>query len=437
MGILMDALPRIPATRMRDEIHLTPGGAYIRLACHLWEQASGTLLDDLPVVTGRAVPLFAPERYVTGPATRNPRWRVDDNRLGTAEYCATVRRTPAIEAAIAGNLIAQANRYVAGLDGLLLDRTLAWAYLHETRDSFAIERETPSEERQRAYVALLHQAHARTPLSEDYLSGLQQATVTNPLDRAFGFRQQQNWLQGPLRGAAGVTYLPPPPELAHELMAALMTFANGPALAVDPLVAAGIVSFGFVLIHPFMDGNGRLSRFLFHHALCRPGGLRDGLILPVSVAMKKHEAEYLRALQTFSRPARERWNVEWAGEDTYGFIYRGDPGHAFYRYWDATACVEFGFRMAAQALQVELRQATEYLQRYDTIVRRIGERIDLRGSDLSTLVIACLEQGGRLSKRRRDQFGLRVPQAAFDMIETVTQEILANEGTHAEHDPAP
>lgn len=39
---------------------------------------------------------------------------------------------------------------------------------------------------------------------------------------------------------------------------------------VDPLVAAACVSFGFVLIHPFMDGNGRLSRFLFHHQLC-PG----------------------------------------------------------------------------------------------------------------------------------------------------------------------
>lgn len=431
LAILMESLRQLPAERMREEITRTPGGAYIRIACYLWEQSTGRMLDDLPAITGRAVPLFPPDRYVAGPAVRSQRWRVDDNRLGGPGYCATVRRTPAIAAGIESDLVGQANRYADSLDGLLLDRALAWAYLHETRDSFAIEREAASESRQRAYIALLQQAHDRTPLSEAYLTALQQATVTNPLDRAMGFRHEQNWLQGPLRGAAGVTYLPPPPALAHALMDALMAFDNGPAVAVDPLVWASVLSFGFVLIHPFMDGNGRLSRFLFHQALCRPGALRDGLILPVSVAMKKHERDYLHALQTFSRPARERWAVEWVGENDYSFQYLGDPDHTFYRYWDATACVEFGFRMAAQALQVELRQETEYLRRYDAIVRQVSERLDLRGSDLSTLVIACLDQNGRLSKRRRDQFALRVPAPAFDLIEAVTQAVLAGDAANA------
>src|SRR5690606_40447829 len=131
----------------------------------------------------------------------------------------------------------------------------------------------------------------------------------------------------------------------------------------------------------------------------------------------------LAALQAFSRPARERWSVEWIDEDAYAFDYRGDPGYTFYRYWDATACVEFGLRMAARALQVELRQETEHLHRYDTIIRRIGERIDLRGSDLSTLVLSCMDQNGHLSKRRRDQFRLRVPDTAFDLIEDVTRDV--------------
>ena len=376
-------------------------------------------------MTGRAVPLFPPDRYLTGAAIRNPRWRVDDNRLGTPAWAATVRRTPAIEEGLRADIPAQANLFADRMDRLLLDRALAWAYLHETRDSFAIEREAPSEQRQRAFVALLHQAHERRPLDEDYLTELQQATVSNPLDRAVGFRHQQNWLQGPLRGSAGVTYVPPPPEVARELMDALMAFANEGTAGVDPLVAAGVISFGFVLIHPFMDGNGRLSRFLFHHALCRSGALRSGLILPVSVAMKKHEADYLGALQSFSRPARDRWDVSWLAEDDYAFAWRGDPGHAIYRYWDATPCVEFGLRMAAQALQVELRQETEYLQHYDAIIRRVEADVDMRGSDLATLVIACLDQGGRLSKRRRDQFRHRVPEAAFGLIEAATREVLA------------
>lgn len=60
----------------------------------------------------------------------------------------------------------------------------------------------------------------------------------------------------------------------------------------------------FVTGPVFMDGNGRLSRFLFHKVVCGHGLLPNGLVLPVSVAMKRHEERYLQVLQTFSRPAR-------------------------------------------------------------------------------------------------------------------------------------
>jgi hypothetical protein len=36
---------------------------------------------------------------------------------------------------------------------------------------------------------------------------------------------------------------------------------------VDPVVAAAILAFGFVYIHPFEDGNGRIHRYLIHHVL--------------------------------------------------------------------------------------------------------------------------------------------------------------------------
>lgn len=58
--------------------------------------------------------------------------------------------------------------------------------------------------------------------------------------------------------------MPPAPELCQELMEELMAFANLPEREVDPLVAAAVTAFGFVFLHPFMDGNGRLSRYLIH-----------------------------------------------------------------------------------------------------------------------------------------------------------------------------
>jgi hypothetical protein len=304
----------------------------------------------------------------------------------------------------------------------VLDRTLAWAYLHETEDSFAIEREAPSEDKARAFIAVLHQAHEGRPLSEEYLVELQNSVLTSPFDKAASYRSEQNWLRGPARGAAGVTYLPPPAELARELMGELTAFANDAPRMVDPILAASVASFGFVFIHPFLDGNGRLSRFLYHYALCRSGKLEKGLILPVSVAMKRNESDYMTELQAYSKQARERWLVRWIDEGIYDMRFNGQP--SIYRYWDATQCVEFGYRMAEQALEFDLRHETEFLVRYDKIVKAVNERFDLRGNDLSTLVICCLDNDGKLSKNRRKQFLGRVPERVFDYIEDIAREVI-------------
>jgi hypothetical protein len=40
---------------------------------------------------------------------------------------------------------------------------------------------------------------------------------------------------------------------------------------IEPVVAAAVASFGFVFIHPFSDGNGRIHRLLIHYMLSRAG----------------------------------------------------------------------------------------------------------------------------------------------------------------------
>ena len=422
LQILAEALPKIEAGSLVAALRRAPTGAYIRTACYLWEQFARDRLTDLPEITGPTVEVFDNERYITGPARRDPRWRVSFNGLGSISYCATVRRTEYLRQAIQSDVLGRTRAFITSLGKGVLDRTLAWAYLHETEDSFAIERETPSEDKARAFIAVLHQAHEGRPLSEEYLVELQNSVLTSPFDKAASYRVEQNWLRGPGRGAAGVTYVPPPADLARELMANLTTFANDAPRATDPILAASVASFGFVFIHPFLDGNGRLSRFLFHHALCRSGKLEKGLILPVSVAMKRNEADYLTVLQGYSKQARERWSVRWIDEGIYDMRFNGDP--SIYKYWDATDCVEFGYRMAEQALEFDLRHETEFLVRYDKIIKVVNERFDLRGNDLSTLVVCCLDNDGKLSKNRRKQFLGRVPERVFDYIEDVAREII-------------
>lgn len=425
MQILAQALPKIPAERMLEELKDSPNGQYIRAACYLWEFHTGAVLEGKPDIAGGYVDLFDPARYVTGPAHRNRRWRLNFNGLGSPGYCVTVVRTPAVEAGIASDILGRTKAFIDSLGKEMMDRALSWAYLHETEDSYAIEREAPSEDKARKFIALLKQAHEGRPLSEEYLVELQSSTVSGVFEKAVQFRNEQNWLRsgGNRGGAASVSYVPPPPEAVPRLMDEWMAFANNAPRQIDPIVAASIASFGFVYIHPFMDGNGRLSRFLFHKALCTSGQLEKGVLLPVSVAMKRNERLYLETLQAFSAPARELVQVTSAGEGQFYFDFKADD--SIYRYWDATPAVEFGFAMAEQALDVELRQETQYLAHFDAIRRAIDERYDVRGSLLATLISIAMEGSGTISNSKRKRFAADLPAEVFDAIEAETRAVMA------------
>jgi hypothetical protein len=315
----------------------------------------------------------------------------------------------------------------------MLERALAWAYLSETEGSFAIEGEAPTQDKAARYAALLRQAHQRQPLTEDLLVALQNATITNPLDQAVQFRTRQNRLQRDRPGAAGITYVPPAPDLAVELMKGLMRLGNDRPAGLDALVHAAVVSFAFVFIHPFMDGNGRLSRFLIHHCLGQSGLLPPQFLLPVSVAMKRHEADYLQALTSFSKPARQLCQVTWAGDEHY--LYDWTQGaDVWFRYMDLTDAVAFTLDMAQAALDIHMRQEVAFLALYDRVKRHIDERYDLRGSDLATLIVTTFQNGGALSNNRRKRYADRVQPDVLDAIEEAVRQ--AMEGRLPGEDPA-
>jgi hypothetical protein len=156
---------------------------------------------------------------------------------------------------------------------------------------------------------------------------------------------------------------------------------------------------------------------MFHHALCRSGRLAQGGLLPVSIAMKRHEADYLAALQSFSKPVRRLWQVTWIDDEQFQFHFQG--ADAVYRYWDATPCVEFSYRMAEQALNIDLRRETDFLSQFDRISQALNQHYDLRSNDQHLLIISALQNNGIVSKHRRKQLADRVPEGVFDFLEHV------------------
>jgi len=68
-----------------------------------------------------------------------------------------------------------------------------------------------------------------------------------------------------------VMYLPPDAKKVNDLITALITFINENSQKIDSLILAGIFHKQMVIIHPFMDGNGRTTRLATKVLLAKMG----------------------------------------------------------------------------------------------------------------------------------------------------------------------
>src|SRR5690606_26100033 len=86
-----------------------------------------------------------------------------------------------------------------------------------------------------------------------------------------------------------------------SLTSGMIAFDQGPAQTLDPVIAAAILAFGFVYIHPFEDGNGRIHRYLIHHVLAQRGFNPPGVVFPVSAVILDEIDRYREILESYSQ----------------------------------------------------------------------------------------------------------------------------------------
>ena len=87
--------------------------------------------------------------------------------------------------------------------------------------------------------------------------------------RSGKLRQEAVFVNNPRSGET--VYWPPDQQDVPKLMAALVGFLKRKRGAVDPLILAGLFHKQFVIIHPFMDGNGRTARLVAKTLLANMG----------------------------------------------------------------------------------------------------------------------------------------------------------------------
>jgi len=74
------------------------------------------------------------------------------------------------------------------------------------------------------------------------------------------FRTIQNWIGKPGSTIATASYIPPPPGEVEPCLAAWQKFLHESTL--PPLVTIALAHYQFEVVHPFLDGNGRVGRLL-------------------------------------------------------------------------------------------------------------------------------------------------------------------------------
>jgi Fic family protein len=99
-------------------------------------------------------------------------------------------------------------------------------------------------------------------------------------------------------GHEKVHYVAPPADSLESEMAAFLDWFNG-SQSMDPLIKAAVAHLWFVAIHPFGDGNGRITRAIADVTLARSGEGAQRLY-SMSAAIEKSRTGYYEALQAIT-----------------------------------------------------------------------------------------------------------------------------------------
>ena len=122
------------------------------------------------------------------------------------------------------------------------------------------------------------------------------------------FRTVQNWIGGDGSGPRNAQFIPPGPEEVGDLIDDLVAFAARTDLT--PVAHAGTAHARFEVIHPFVDGNGRVGRLLIQQLLRRRLALPSPV--PVSVMWSRDIGRYIAGLQAYQQGDLDAWLVSFS-----------------------------------------------------------------------------------------------------------------------------
>ncbi|MCB1977639.1 MAG: Fic family protein [Nitrosomonas sp.] len=421
LAVLKRLFQTIAPTEIEHIVKAKPTSSYARRLWFLYEWLLERKLNLPDARTGSYADIVDVEQQWAIHGITSTRHRVRNNLPGTRNFCPLVFRTETIKQYVVRNLAGRAKEAVGKISADILARTAAFLLLKDSKSSYAIEGEAPPQNRIQRWGRAIGEA-GRRPLDLDELLRLQRIVIGDSRFIAMGLRTEGGFVGEHEFG----TRLPLPehisarPEDLSDLVLGMIDFDRHYAGELDAVLAAAILAFGFVYIHPFEDGNGRIHRYLIHHVLAQRGFNPAGVVFPVSASILERIDDYRLVLESYSK--RLLPFIEWEPTKKMNVHVLNDTGD-FYRYFDATPHVEFLYACVEKTIDFDLPREADFLKRYDLFKTRVESLIEMPDSMIDLLFNFLKQNNGHLSKRAKEKEFSALSADEVDYIEKNYAEI--------------
>ncbi|MCF8237625.1 MAG: Fic family protein [Saprospiraceae bacterium] len=385
---------------MIDLVRIEPAGQYSRRIWFLLEWVSETELNvHSDLKKRRYVEALNPkQQFGLSNGTPSPRHKVVDNIPGTPGFCPLVRCSAKLQEAVAITPNDLWPKVFGGMRPDLIKRSAALLLINDSKASFSIEGENPKSRRAALWGQAIGQAGSR-PLSKEEFLRLQQLVIGSDRFVRLGYRTEGGFVGLHERE----TGMPIPDHISarwedvETLMNSLVeTYRCQKDNGYHAVLAAAVLAFGFVFIHPFVDGNGRIHRYLFHHILTESKFNPPGLVFPISASILDHLDGYRRLLEGYSIPLLD-W-IDWQPTEDNNVRVLNETAD-YYKYFDATPFAEFLVDCLEDTVNRIIPGEIRYLKQFDAFKMAIDDQFDLPNRLVDLLFRFLDQNGGKLSQR--------------------------------------
>lgn len=431
LGVLAALFKAVEPDEVAAIVRATPTGAFSRRTWFLYEWLTGRELDVPDPGKVRVVAVVNPEQQVAlQKGTRSPRHKVIDNLPGTRDFCPMIRWTPALRAAVAKRLDARAREIIGRTRTDLVTRAAAFLLLSDSKSSFAIEGERPSSARAARWARAIGEAGAH-PITIDELERLQRVVIGDARFVKLGLRDEGGFVGTHDRDTQEPVpdHISARPQDLRDLLGGIIEY-DGRSLTggVDPVAAAATIAFGFVYVHPFVDGNGRLHRWLIHHVLATAGYNPPGVVFPISAAILRRIDEYRAVVESYSAAMLPL--IEWRATADGNVDVPNDTAD-YYRYFDATAHAEFLYSCVEQTVEQDLPEEIRFLEAFDTFSSAVKEIVEMPDREVERLRGFLAQGRGHLSTRAREKEFRALTDEETARVEALYSELFGDFGREA------